>query len=264
VERAVSAGRAALVHDRAALNEPDVARQLSERAAQAGVAVVVPFAQRYYPMVRLARRRVRSGSPGPLHLLHGWSLRDSAVAWADLVEFVSGHRIVRVVASTVATTRLDSEDGAVAPGAAGILFDTDRGAVGTLAVSHTRPIDGGTLLFRFDGVEESIVFHEGRPEVLDVIGHRSTQRFQRGVGADVSRYSTQPAGHPQGAGDAWVALVRDAYAAVRGAGPDGLPGLADAARSAALRAAVSRSESDRSWARVAIDSDLLLTEGKTA
>jgi predicted dehydrogenase len=264
IEAAVGGGRGVIVHDPTALLEGDVARQLAERAADAGVVVATPFAQRYYPMVRLARRRVRSGTPGPLHLLHGWTLRDGAGAWADLVEFVSGHRIIRVVVSAVAATQLDASDGSEAPGAAGLLFETDRGAVGTLAASHARAIDGGTLLFRLDGVEESIVFHEGRAEVLDVIGPRSTQRFQRGVGADVSRYSKQPAGHAQGYRDAWSALVSDAYAAVRGASPDGLPGLEDAARSAAVLDAIRDSDSDGSWARVVTDSDLLLSEGKTA
>ena len=206
--------------------------------------------------------------PGPLHLLHGWTLRGGVDGWFDLVEFVSRHRVDRVVAAGVAATASDPGAGAAeTPGAMGLLFETDRGSVGTLAVSHTRPIEGGTLLIALDGVEESVVFHEGRPEVLDVIGPRSSQRFQRGIGADVSRYSTQPAGLPQGNRDCWAAFVADAYAAVRGGAPDGLPTIVDLARSEALASAIRDSEASRTWSRVGPEADvdlLTTTEGKTA
>jgi predicted dehydrogenase len=266
VERLVEEGRSVVLHGLPVL-EPDAATRLAVRAADAGVVVAVPFVHRYYPMVRLARRRVRSGSPGPMHLLHGWALRESVAAWCDLVEFVTRHRIERVVTAEVAASRIETADGAPeTPGARGLLFTTDHGSVGTLAVSDTRPIEGGTLLLALDGVDEKVVFHEGRPEVLDVIGSRSSQRFQRAVGADVSRYSTLPAGRPQGHRDTWAAYVGDAYAAIRGGAPDGLPTLPELARTAALAAAIRESETNSAWARVGAEaSDLITTtEGKTA
>jgi predicted dehydrogenase len=267
VERLVGEGRSVVLHGLPAL-EPEAATRLAVRAADAGVVVAVPFVHRYYPMVRLARRRVRSGSPGPMHLLHGWALRESVAAWCDLIEFVTRHRIERVVTAEVAPSRIALGEGAPdTPGAMGLLFATDHGSVGTLAVSHTRPIEGGTLLFALDGVDEKVVFHEGRPEVLDVIGSRSSQRFQRAVGADVSRYSTLPAGRPQGHRDTWAAYVGDAYAAIRGGAPDGLPTLTDLARTAALRAAIRESEATSAWSRVGTDAapDLLTTtEGRSA
>jgi len=267
-DEVVGSGRSAVLHERPAPPDADVVARLAARAAGAGLVVAIPFVHRYYPMVRLARRRVRSGTPGPLHLLHGWTLRGGVAPWFDLVEFVTRHRVDRVVATGVAPTASESGEGAPeTPGAMGLLFETDRGSVGTLAVSHTRPIEGGTLLMALDGVEESVVFHEGRPEVLDVIGPRSSQRFQRGIGADVSRYSTQPAGLPQGNRDCWAAFVGDAYAAVRGGAPDGLPTVADLARSEALAAAIRDSEASGTWSRVGPEADLDLlttTEGKTA
>jgi predicted dehydrogenase len=265
LERLVDQGRSVVLHGFPAL-EPEAAARLAVRAADAGVVVAVPFVHRYYPMIRLARRRVRSGSPGPMHLLHGWALRESVATWCDLIEFVTRHRIEQVVTAGVATTRLESGDGAhETPGATGLLFTTDHGSVGTLAVSHTRPIEGGTLLFALDGVDEKVVFHEGRPEVLDVIGSRSSQRFQRAVGADVSRYSTLPAGRPQGHRDCWSAYVGDAHTAIRGGAPDGLPTLPELARTTALLAAVRESGTTSTWARVGATSDLLITtEGKSA
>ncbi|GAA1964539.1 hypothetical protein GCM10009798_25930 [Nocardioides panacihumi] len=241
---------------------------LAAQAEAAGTVVAVPFVHRYYPMVRLARRRVRSATPGPLHMLHGWATPDAVSAWCDLLEFITSHRVQRLVTTTVAATSVHSADGrADTPGALGMLFETDRGAAGTLAVSQTRPVEGGTLLLALDGVEESIVFHEGRPEVLDVMGLRATQRFQRGVGADVSRYSTQPAGYPQGYRDCWTSFVADAHSAADGRAPDGLPTLADLVRAARLAAAIRESVQSATWAEVDPDSELdplNITEGKTA
>jgi predicted dehydrogenase len=99
------------------------AQRLVDAAAGSGVHAAVPFVYRYYPTVREARERVRSGRTGPLHLLHGtylqdWLLRpddtnwrvddelggasrafaDIGSHWCDLAEFVSGHRITRLSA----------------------------------------------------------------------------------------------------------------------------------------------------------------------
>ena len=86
-----------VLHARPVDLDPTVIGQLATSAATTGVVVAVPFVHRYYPMVRLARRRVRSGTPGPLHLLHGWSAPHGVAAWCDLVEFTSRHRITRAL-----------------------------------------------------------------------------------------------------------------------------------------------------------------------
>lgn len=254
VETLVADGHHVVLHTLADLTS-GAATTLARRAAEAGLTVTVPFVHRYYPMVRMARRRVLSGSPGPLHLLHGWALSDCVPAWFDLVEFITPHRVDRIVAAPASTSR-GGAAGTVAgtAGAGGLLFTTDYGSVGTLAVSQSRPVDGGTVLVALDGTEETIAFHEGRPEVLDVIGNQSTQRFQRAIGADVSRYSTSPAGRPQGHRDCWAAYVNDAYTAISGQQPDGLPSLADLARTAALAGAVRDSEQTGAWSRVGPDS----------
>jgi predicted dehydrogenase len=99
------------------------ARRLADAAADSGLQAAVPFVYRYYPTVREARERVRSGRTGALHLLHGtylqdWLLRpddtnwrvddelggasrafaDIGSHWCDLAEFISGHRIARLSA----------------------------------------------------------------------------------------------------------------------------------------------------------------------
>src|SRR5687768_15391311 len=102
------------------------ARRLVDAAAAAGTAAAVPFVYRYYPTVREARERVRSGATGPVRLVHGTYLQDwltdaeddnwrvdaalggasRAFAdigshWCDLAEFVTGQRIARLSARTL-------------------------------------------------------------------------------------------------------------------------------------------------------------------
>jgi len=102
------------------------ARTLVDAAASAGTAAAVPFVYRYYPTVREARDRVRSGQTGPVRLVHGTYLQDwltdaeddnwrvdatlggasRAFAdigshWCDLAEFISGQRIARLSARTL-------------------------------------------------------------------------------------------------------------------------------------------------------------------
>jgi predicted dehydrogenase len=102
------------------------AQRLVDAARESDRIAAVPFVYRYYPTVREARERVRTGETGPLRLLHGtylqdWLLRpeddnwrveadlggasrafaDIGSHWCDLAEFVSGHRITRLAARTL-------------------------------------------------------------------------------------------------------------------------------------------------------------------
>ena len=121
-EAALAAGKHVICEKPLALNA-EGAQRLVDAASSSGVRAAVPFVYRYYPTVREARERVRSGRTGALHLLHGtylqdWLLRaddtnwrvdddqggasrafaDIGSHWCDLAQFVSGHRITRVSA----------------------------------------------------------------------------------------------------------------------------------------------------------------------
>src|SRR4029453_1804059 len=52
------------------------ARLPAELASSSGLHAGVPFVYRFYPTVREARDRVRSGRAGAVHLLHGTYLQD--------------------------------------------------------------------------------------------------------------------------------------------------------------------------------------------
>jgi predicted dehydrogenase len=103
------------------------AERLVKAAAASGRQAAVPFVYRYYPTLREARERVRTGTTGrPLRLIHGTYLQDWLLLadddnwrvdahlggpsrafadigshWCDLAEFISGHRIVSVSARTL-------------------------------------------------------------------------------------------------------------------------------------------------------------------
>jgi predicted dehydrogenase len=66
-------------------------------------------------------------------------------------------------------------------------------------------------------------------------------------GPDAQRLSLVPPGHPMGYLDAFAAFVRDSYAAIDGAVPDGLPTFEDGLRAARLTDAVVRSAATGQW-----------------
>ncbi|HET9673968.1 MAG TPA: Gfo/Idh/MocA family oxidoreductase [Gaiellaceae bacterium] len=121
-EAALGAGKHVICEKPLALDGAG-ARRLVDAAAGSGLQAGVPFVYRYYPIVREARERVRSGETGAIHLLHGtylqdWLLRpddtnwrvddeeggasrafaDIGSHWCDLAEFLTGHRITRLSA----------------------------------------------------------------------------------------------------------------------------------------------------------------------
>ena len=121
---ALQAGKHVVCEKPIALDDAG-AVELIDDAAAAGLVGAVPFVYRYYPLVREARERLRSGRSGRLRLVHGTYLQDwlslpddgnwrvdrhlggrsRAFAdigshWCDLAEFASGHRIARLSART--------------------------------------------------------------------------------------------------------------------------------------------------------------------
>ncbi len=124
-EAALAAGKHVICEKPIAI-DVDGANELVEAAEGTGLQAAVPFVYRYYPTVREARERVRTGVSGQVRLIHGgylqdWLLRpeddnwrvetelggasrafaDIGSHWCDLAEFVTGHRITRLCARTM-------------------------------------------------------------------------------------------------------------------------------------------------------------------
>ena len=271
-EAAIRAGKH-VICEKPLATDPADARRLVEAAADAGLVAAVPFVYRFYPSVREARARIGAGDAGPLWLLHGSYLQDwlagsdatnwrvdpklggasrafgdIGVHWCDLMEFTTGHRITRLIAR-MATAYPDriTEDGAA------VLFDTDRGASGSVVVSQVSPGRKNRLWFEFDGPSASYAFDQELPDSLWVGGKRGNQVVPRGpdtFSGPAAGYARLPAGHPQGYQDSFTAFVADVYAAIGGHKPDGLPVFADGLRAAVLTAAVVESAADETWVEV--------------
>ena len=269
------------------------ALELIRAAEAAGRVATVPFAYRYYPIVREARARVRSGGIGDARLVHGTYLQDWLLGpdddnwrvdaarggpsrafadigahWCDLVEFVTGQRLVALTARTmialpqrrrgnghsfaqggggVDSRRVETEDVAM------LLFETDAGALGSLVVSQVSAGRKNRLWFEVSGTDEAVVFDQENPEALWV-GSRdravSVPRDHNTLGPEAAAYVTLPGGHPQGFDSCFDAFVADTYAAIGGARPDGLPTLEDGLRATRITEAVLRSAESRQWVEV--------------
>ncbi len=284
---ALEAGKHVICEKPLATNRAD-AEDLVATAHAAGVVAAVPFIYRYYPTVREARSRVQDGASGPIRLIHGSYLQDwlstaqdhnwrvdptlggasrtfadIGVHWCDLVEFATGHRITALAARLLTAVperfagdslvednraqRVGTED------AATLVFETNRGAVGSLVASQVTPGRKNRLWFSLDGATTSMAFDQELPESLWVGSRESTTlvvRGSAGMSQAAQRLSVLPAGHPQGYQDCFNAFVSDVYAAVAGEKPEGLPRFEDGLRAAVLTEAVLASSASRSWVEV--------------
>jgi predicted dehydrogenase len=273
------------------------AAELTAAASAAGKVATVPFVYRYYPTVREARARARTGALGELRLLHGGYLQDWLLGadddnwrvdpelggpsrafadigshWCDLVEFVSGQRIVALCARTAVAhaerrrsqahsfARAEADGGEDATRAvetediAALMFETDGGVIGSTVISQVSAGRKNQLWFELSGSEQAVCFDQERPETLWVGRRSGTERIPRDfdtLAPEAAAYVTLPGGHPQGYQDCFDAFVAETYAAIDGeAAADGLPGLADGARAVAITEAVLESARSREWVEV--------------
>jgi predicted dehydrogenase len=283
--RAIRAGKHVVCEKPLATTSAE-ADDLAAQAELAGVVAAVPFIYRYYPMVREARARVLDGSTGPVRIIHGsylqdWLSRpgdrnwrvdpslggmsrtfaDIGIHWCDLVEFVTGHRILRLAATLLtsvpirpavdpasqALQQVTTED------AATILFETDQRAIGSLVVSQVTPGRKNRLWLSLDGAEASLAFDQEQPESLWMGRREGIQILVRGgeqLSPDAGALTVLPPGHPQGYQDCFNAFVADVYAAIHGVRAEDMPSFAAGRRAAALTEAVLASNAHHAWVDV--------------
>lgn len=241
---------------------PEEARELVELAEQAGVVHGVGFVYRQFAMVRQAQSMMREGSLGRLFASHGsylqdWMLLDTdynwrvdaalggasrAVAdigshWCDTVQFVTGRRIVEVMAdlSIVWPTRkanvagnstFTQQDSAVFENKAvttedfgSVLFRFDDGSKGCFSVSQVSAGRKNRLSFEINGSEKSVAWDQEVPQQL-WIGHRSqaNQTLSDDPGLmnrDAADSAHFPGGHIEGWPDAFKNMMAQFYRAVQ-------------------------------------------------
>jgi predicted dehydrogenase len=240
-----------------AMTAPE-ARRLVEAAASAGVVHAVTFNYRGNPLVQQAREMIAAGDIGAVHFVHGQYLQDwlleptdfswrlepekggesSAIAdigshWCDLVQHVTGQRIIEVLAdlTTVIDTRLKpatsteafargGDEGRVrvtvhSEDLATVLVRFDGGAKGSLSVGQVCAGHKNDLWFEANGRRASLRWLQERQNEL-WIGRReapnSTLLKDPSLVGPVARgYTHLPGGHQEAWADAFCNVLRDVY-----------------------------------------------------
>jgi predicted dehydrogenase len=275
-------------------------RELAQLAERSGLVHCTNFNIRFYPQCHEARALVADGRVGVVWNVHGAYLQDwllfptdwnwrleldkggalRAVAdigshWLDLVQFVTGSRIVELF-SDLATTipvrqrpvrevetfasahdveRVDvpmtTED------LAHLLVRFQDGARGSAVISQVSAGRRNSLRFEIDASHGSIYWDAERHEEL-WLGHRGRAnevltRDPSLLEPNAAERTGLPAGHAEGFVDTFKELYRAVYAAVAAgampAEPD-FPTFADGHRANVLVDAVATSARERRWVEV--------------
>ena len=235
--------------------------RLWQAARDAGVVHAVTFNYRGNPLVQQAREMIAGGALGPVHFVHGGYLQDwlleptdyswrldpamggvsSAVAdigshWCDLVQHVTGQRIVEVLAdlTTVIDTRfkppvattafstassgtreavgIESED------LAQVLVRFDGGARGSLVVGQVCAGHKNDLWFEANGRRASLAWRQEQQNEL-WIGRRDAAngtlvKDPSLLGPAARPYAHLPGGHQEAWADAFCNVMRDVYGVI--------------------------------------------------
>jgi predicted dehydrogenase len=270
-----------------------------------GVVTAVNFNYRGYPLVQQVRGMVRRGDLGALFLVHGhylqdWLLYDTdynwrlesrvsgasrAVAdigshWCDLVQFVTGRRITRVLAHLfrVHQTRkkprraaetykgkehgpaqeydevsIDTEDGAF------VLAELDGGLRGSLTVSQVSAGRKNRQWFEIDGSRSAVAWDQEDPNRL-WIGHRDCAnevliKDPALLDDNARGYAHYPGGHPEGYPDGPRNLFGNLYRYIREGRTPGrdaadFPTFEDGHAEVVIVEAVLRSHERQGWVDV--------------
>lgn len=270
-------------------------------AERSGLVNAVNFNQRFYPLHQHVRELVAGGGLGDVRYVTGryfqdWLLLDTdwnwrlepdkggslrAVGdigshWIDLVQFLTGRRIVEVMADlatfvnvrqeptgpveTFSTERsADTVTRAMATeDVASILVRFDGGARGAVAVSQISPGRKNSLQWEIDGSGGAAAWDSEAPDHL-WLGHRDRPneillRNPALMGEAGRTASALPGGHVEGFGDTFGALFRAIYADVLAGGPTDRQTYATFAEGhdeMLVNDAVAESAATGRWTRVA-------------
>ena len=252
------------------------AKALLDAAIQAGVVHAVTFNYRGNPLVQQARAMIAGGDLGPVHFVHGSYLQDwlleptdfswrletdkggatSAIGdigshWCDLVQYVSGARIVEVLAdlTTVVKTRYRPAGAAEAFSAdrgtegrepvtiasddlAMVLVRFDNGARGAVTVGQVCAGHKNDLWFEVNGQRSSLRWHQERQnELWQGQRHGPNAVLLKDpslLGVEARPYAHLPGGHQEAWSDAFRNVIAGAYARIRGTpSPLDFPTFAD-------------------------------------
>ena len=299
VKAVLAAGKHCVCEKPLALTSEQSA-ELLELGEASGLVHATNFNIRFYPVVQHARALVRDGTLGAVWNVHGGYLQDwlqlptdwnwrlepdkggelRAVAdigshWLDLTQFVTGRRVVEVLADFATTIPVrrkplgevetfSGDDGGEREDApmttedlAHILLRFEGGARGSVVVSQVSAGRRNSLRFEVDGSRGALAWDADRHEEL-WLGHRGRPnevllRDPTLLARDAARHTALPAGHAEGFGDTFKELYRAVYAAVEAGAPPAdpdYPTFADGHRANVLGDLIARSNRERAWVEV--------------
>lgn len=300
VRAAFGAGKHVVCEKPLALDSVATA-DLVARAGAAGLVNAVCFNIRFYPLCHQARALVGSGRLGAPRFVTGsylqdWLLQETdwnwrlvpeqagglrAVAdigshWLDLARFVTGRRVVEVMADlhtfvpvrrhpagpveTFAVGGGDDElieEEMASDDGAGILLRFEDGARGTVSISQVSAGRKNSVSIEVDGADSALSWFSEDPDRL-WIGHRGRpnevlQRDPALADPEVRRIIGYPGGHVEGYPDTFRALFAEVYADVARGGPSPeptYPTFADGHDAVAVTEAIARSAREQRWITV--------------
>ncbi len=275
-------------------------KELVRLAAQAGVVNAINFNYRYNPLVQQARQMCLSGEVGRVLAVQGsylqdWLLKETDWNWrlvpemsgksravadigshlCDLVQFITGMKIVRVMADlqTLHPTRkrpkvevatysgqegraADLEDVPIGTEDYGsILVEFDSGAHGVMTVNQCAAGRKNRLYYEIDGANCALAWDQERPNEL-WIGRRD--RANEVMMKDASlmhpaarEYAHYPGGHNEAYPDAPKNLFRNVYGFIAGVREGGdFATFQDGHNEIAICDAVLKSNAGRAWTEV--------------
>jgi len=296
----LDAGKHVVCEKPLALGPKDTA-DLVMRATETGLVNAVCFNTRFYPLNHQAMAMVQNGEIGEPRFITGsyhqdWLLQDTdwnwrldpgqagelrAVAdigshWLDLTRFVSGKRVVEVMADlhtlvpvrrhpagpveTFAMPGGDAdliEEAMSSDDAAGILLRYEGGTRGAVTVSQVSPGRRNSLGYEVDGSSAALAWSSERPDDL-WIGHRGLpnellHRDPALVVPEAADLIGYPAGHVEGFPDTFRALFSRVYRDIEAGGPSpepGYPTFADGHDAVLVTDAIATSHRERRWIEV--------------
>ena len=281
-----------------AMNSSESAR-LVRLARESGRAAGVAYNIRFYPLCHEAAARIQAGTLGDVWHITGsyvqdWLLEktdfnwrvlaeeggelraiaDIGTHWLDLVQFITGHRVISVCADlrTVHTSRLRPAGGAQTftsntgqitrndpvaidtEDCGSILLRFAHGANGCLWVSQTTAGRKNCLRFEIAGSRQSFSWNSETPNEL-WIGHRHEpnellQRDPSLLSPSARAITNYPGGHTEGFPDTFNQLFRAFYGYIEAgdfqAKPP-FPTFEDGHREVRLCEAILRSHRQQGW-----------------
>jgi len=277
----------------------DESRDLLGLARESGLVHCTNFNVRFYPIIQEARARVRAGELGELWSVHGaflqdwlatpmdWNWRlepekggalravgDIGSHWLDLVQFVTGLRIVEVFADLVTAIpvrqRPAGEVETFARAAdiermqtpmwtddlAHILLHFENGISGSVVLSQVS-MGSNSLRLQVDGSQGALAWDGERDKEL-WLGHRDVpnQTLKRGPEPEDEAPASRtrlPGAYPEGLVETFRELYRAVYADVAQGGtsrePD-YPTFEDGHAQNVIGDAIALSNTERRWVDV--------------